>query len=180
MDQYRVNPNSLLAGEPGNFSKLPFPPGFTLNCLHGRHRIAAAAAVLPEQRLYWAVDFYPQGKCHGLCSESCVLNRLDISLELKLYLIEGYSNENRPEDGEFYLKIRRYRREDNTISERQWLARLEALSPSKHSAKMLQQLFNHSTFSAPFMTLEKIPALFGGLCLSVFNKMVSLRCHEVG
>jgi hypothetical protein len=40
--------------------ELDFPTGFQLECLHGQHRIKAAARINPNSR--WTVDFYLAGQ----------------------------------------------------------------------------------------------------------------------
>ena len=45
----------------GSPPTLEFPEGFTLQCLHGKHRIAAAKNILLPGNKWWTVDLYSDG-----------------------------------------------------------------------------------------------------------------------
>lgn len=53
-----VSTERLLAD---SYPELNFPPNYQLWCLHGRHRIQAAARVLPLNDRRWVVDLYHKG-----------------------------------------------------------------------------------------------------------------------
>jgi hypothetical protein len=44
-----------------NPAKYKLPPGITLECLHGQHRVLAATEYLPRGDGWWLVDIYGQG-----------------------------------------------------------------------------------------------------------------------
>jgi hypothetical protein len=50
--------------DPRDCPELDFPAGFQLECLHGKHRIKAAANIHPSSR--WVVDLYLAGKVLSL------------------------------------------------------------------------------------------------------------------
>lgn len=57
-----VSAESLLAGQPDGYPELDFPAGYRLPCLHGRHRVLAAAEILPRGDRRWAIDLYLGGE----------------------------------------------------------------------------------------------------------------------
>ncbi|CAD6446248.1 f68f9563-ded7-4069-bc2f-2a3b06713e93 [Sclerotinia trifoliorum] len=79
---------------------LIFPSNYQLTCLHGRHRILAAREILPPANAWWTVDLY----------------LTDTNPEARRTLIEEYSNEKKPSDGEIYRKVRQYEREDGELT----------------------------------------------------------------
>ena len=106
----------------------------------------------------------------------------DMTQDLKSALIEEYTNERKPSDGEFYYKIRSYQGvfgPENPYFERRWWARLAAISTSTNKKDRLEQLFRHRKFAPAFDAFRYIPVLYSGMRLSVFNKIVSMRCLEV-
>jgi hypothetical protein len=97
--------------------------------------------------------------------------------------MDEYANERKPGDGEFYYKIRTYQGrfgQENPYFERRWWARLAAASESTNKRDRLEQLFNHKTFAPAFDAFRFIPAIYSGMRISILNKMISMRCHEVG
>ena len=69
------------------YLELEFPSG--IKCLYKHHRIQARREWLPLTKKWWIVDLY----------------LLDISYKLKTLLVEEYTNEEKPYDGEIYRKI---------------------------------------------------------------------------
>lgn len=105
---------------------------------------------------------------------------LDVTDELKTTLIEEYSNERDPDDGEIYRKIREYqgyRGVGNPYFERKWWARLQAIS--NHKKENLEQLFRHPQFKAAFDIQLLIPGLGDGMRLSTIHKMFAMKCDKV-
>lgn len=98
-------------------------------------------------------------------------------------MIEEYRNEQKPNDGDFYLKIQTYKgifgNGKNQYFERRWWARLAAISNSTDPKRNLQRLLNHRIFARAFDAFHCIPALYSGLRLSAIGKMITLGCHEV-
>ena len=54
----------LLLGPSQNnrYPELVFPPGYRLECLHGRHRVQAGKEVLRRGDKWWTVDLYRAGR----------------------------------------------------------------------------------------------------------------------
>lgn len=105
-----------------------------------------------------------------------------ISKELKCALIDEYTNERKVDDGEFYYKIREFQGVfglKNPYFEARWWARLAATSESTNKKERLEQLLNHAQFAPAFDAFRHIPALYGGMRLSVVNKMICMKCHDV-
>lgn len=99
---------------------------------------------------------------------------LDVNRELKTCLIEEYSNEEKPTDGEIYRKIRQYHFQRNLSFERRWWTRL-----TPHRTKNLKQLFRHDELTAAFDALLDIPGLWDGMRISTLHKMMAIKCDEV-
>ncbi|TQB67547.1 hypothetical protein MPDQ_005277, partial [Monascus purpureus] len=98
------------AMSPDHIWKMPylsFPPG-QLQGLHSQYQIAAGLEVLSPAFHWWAINIYSD----------------DIGDDLQTTLIEEYSNEKPPSDGEIYHKIRQYASDGNPHGELRWRARL--------------------------------------------------------
>ncbi|CRG91095.1 Titin [Talaromyces islandicus] len=152
----RKTPEDLLATDPEKFSRLRFSTGQVL-CLHGQHRIQAGAEVLPEGDRWWTVDIYLD----------------EISPTLRTSLVEEYTNERQPSDGEIYRKIIQYQREDNAHFQNRWWARL-----SDTKAKRLRALRNNIELSTAFNALLPIPGVWGGMSIGNLPKVMALKCDE--
>ncbi|KAJ2982773.1 hypothetical protein NQ176_g1164 [Zarea fungicola] len=146
-------------------AQLNFPSGFRLECLRGKDRVQAARETLCSPEPRWVVDLFAA----------------DISDETKRDLAEEYANEQRPDDGEFYYKIREYQGvfgQENPRLENLWKARLAATSISGDKKKSLDRLFEHQKFSVAFDAFRHLPALYGGFSISLASKMMSMHCQE--
>jgi Protein of unknown function (DUF3723) len=106
-----------------------------------------------------------------------MLTRSDLSDELKTTLIDEYSAERIPDDGEFYRKIRGYQQERSPQFEKQWWARLNDVSPSKKSK--LERLFRNPDWKAAFDLVLDIPALDDGIEIGNLHTIIGMRCEEV-
>ena len=98
----------------------------------------------------------------------------DANQELKTCLIEEYSNEEKPGDGEIYRKIRQYHFQRNISFENRWWARL-----TPHRRNNLKGLLHHRELTAAFDILLDIPGLWGGMKISTLHKMMAMHCDEV-
>ncbi|KAL4960565.1 uncharacterized protein BDV14DRAFT_192865 [Aspergillus stella-maris] len=129
-----------------------------LQCLHGQHRLAAGKNYLVPMEQWWTVDIY--------------LNT--ISPTLLSALVDEYSNEKVPSDGEVFLKVRQYQGEGNSQFEKRWISRL---SPNK--AKRLRQLSSRLDIRAAFDRLRTIPALLiQGMKLGSIPRVLATSCDE--
>ncbi|CAI7613149.1 unnamed protein product [Penicillium pancosmium] len=139
---------------------LGFSPG-EVSCLHGQHRLKAAEEILPPSEQWWMVDLYLD----------------DISLDLKNALVDEYANEKDPSDGEIYRKLRQYQNEYNAPFQKRWWARL-----SDNKVKRLRQLFSPDNIDicAAFDALLPIPGMWGGMSIGSLNRVLALKCDEVG
>ena len=102
---------------------------------------------------------------------------LDSDPDLITTLVEEYSNEEKPSDGEIYRKIRQYERDGNVYFQKRWKSRL-----SNHGRRNLRQLFDHGDgeLVAAFDSLLDIPGLWDGMRLSTLHKVMGIKCDEVG
>ncbi|OAA59237.1 hypothetical protein LEL_10845 [Akanthomyces lecanii RCEF 1005] len=144
------------------YPKLELPSTLTLECLQGHDCLAAAEDVLEGSQKRWDADIFLD----------------DLSNELKKKLVEDYEYQEEPSDGEFYRKIREYQGVQGNADaffEKLWQGRLAV---SKNRQDNFEKLVGHETYVKAFDELLKIPALFGGMQLSVVHSMISMRCEE--
>ncbi|MCJ1349136.1 hypothetical protein MMC31_007372 [Peltigera leucophlebia] len=158
MAESEVSAARLLDNREGLAPRLDFPAGFSLNCFDGQDRIRAARDFLPSGDRWWTVQLFTP----------------DTSEDLKLFLSEQYSNEQKPHPGKIYRKVRRYQIQGNTDLELKWTSRL-----SNHQQICLKRLFLHKEITAAFDALLDIPGLWGGFMLSSLNKVLAMRCDEL-
>lgn len=100
---------------------------------------------------------------------------LDLNVDLKTCLIEEYSNEEKPSDGEIYYKMRRYHFQRNFSFEMRWKARLRG-----KRQQYLLTLTRNEAMTAAFDDLLDIPGLWGGMKITTLHKMMALKCDTVG
>lgn len=98
----------------------------------------------------------------------------DISHEVQQFLIEEYSNEAIPTDGEIYRNIRQYHFQRNLSFEMRWWARLRG-----NRAQNLKSLLRHNEIRAGFDALLDVPGLWHGMQLTTIHKMLALKFDEV-
>jgi hypothetical protein len=91
-------------------------------------------------------------------------------------LIDEYTNEKQPSDGEVYRRIRQYQHEHNARFQKRWWSRL-----SENKAKRLRQLTSpdHVDLCSAFDALLAIPGLWNGMRLGSLNRILALKCDEV-
>jgi hypothetical protein len=99
---------------------------------------------------------------------------VDLKPNLRSWLIEEYSYEWKPTDGEIYQKLRQYEAERDLISKLRWKSRLEGIRP-----KSLKTLYKHEALTNAFDALLDISGLWHGMKLSTIHKVFPLRCNEV-
>ncbi|CAG7925989.1 unnamed protein product [Penicillium olsonii] len=154
-----LSQQSLLTTDARQIPRISFAKGQLLG-LHGRHRVQAAAEVLPPADRWWTVDLYSD----------------DIGAQLRTSLVEEYANERKPTDGEIYRKIRQYEGDyDDTFRER-WFLRL-----SRNNQERLNQLDNKKNrrVRGAFDRLLTIPGLWpGGMRISVVHRLIASGCVE--
>jgi hypothetical protein len=89
-------------------------------------------------------------------------------------IVEAYSNEQKPSDGEIFRKIRLYHRENDQEAEKRWWSRLEKSKP-----KDLRQLFRRPSLTASFDALINMPGLWAKVQLRALHRLLVLKCDEV-
>ncbi|KAL5687471.1 hypothetical protein EMGR_001738 [Emarellia grisea] len=152
-----VSTIALMTNPPDQYPLLDFPAG-QVQCLHGQHRLKAAEELLPPSDQWWTVDLYLD----------------DISSDLQAALVDEYSNEKVPSDGEVYLKVRQYQYEGNARFEERWMARLTA-----NKAKRFRQLTSRVDVRAAFDRLRIIPALLQqGMKFGSIPRALATKCYE--
>jgi hypothetical protein len=100
--------------------------------------------------------------------------RADTPKPVLIRIIESYSNEQKPSDGEIFRKIRLYHRENNQEAQKRWWSRLEKSKP-----KDLRQLFRRPLLAAGFDALIDMPGLWAKLQLGALHRLLVLKCDEV-
>jgi hypothetical protein len=146
-----------------------------LTCLNGHHRVQAAREFLSPREKWWIADFYSSGKYIPF-SHSSILTceHPDLSPEVRQYLIEEYSNEKVPSDGEIYRKIRQYHFQRNLSFEARWWARLKGCR-----ARNLTTLLKHPEPTHAFDDLLDVPGLWPGMQLTTVHKILALKSDDV-
>ncbi|PVH95424.1 hypothetical protein DM02DRAFT_690214, partial [Periconia macrospinosa] len=139
-------------------SDLPLLPFTNLHCLSGAHRIEAAKEFLDDNDQWWVVRLFSNE------APQPVLSRV----------IELYSNEQKPSDGDIFRKIRLYHRAGDTASENLWWSYLDHSKP-----KDLRQLLNKKKIMASeFDRLIDMPGLWAGVRLGALHRLLALKCDE--
>jgi hypothetical protein len=100
--------------------------------------------------------------------------RVDTPEPVLVRIIESYSNELRPSDGEIFRKIRLYHRENDQEALKRWWSCLEKSKP-----KDLRQLFRRPSLAAGFDALIDMPGLWAKLQLGALHRLLVLKCDEV-
>ncbi|KAJ5646732.1 hypothetical protein N7490_003104 [Penicillium lividum] len=153
----QVSAAEMTTDQPNRYPYLHFNSN-QVKCLHGQHRLKAGEEHLSPIDQWWTVDLYLD----------------DISPDLQTTIIEEYSNEKVPTDGEIYRKVRQYRYEANAHSENRWLARL-----SENKARRLRGLESHPTVRAAFDSLLVLPSLVvHGMQIGSFPQALAICCDE--
>ncbi|PGG99690.1 hypothetical protein AJ80_09304 [Polytolypa hystricis UAMH7299] len=148
--------HALLTAPESDPPLLRFQPG-QLQGLHGRHRIAAGLQRLSPTHRWWAVDIYLD----------------DLGEDLKTTLIEEYSNEKPPSDGEIYRKIRQYANDGNLHGELRWKARL-----CPNSQARLNSLNKNTRLRHAFDGVLGIPGHRSAMRISMLHRVLAVRCDE--
>lgn len=100
--------------------------------------------------------------------------RADTPKPILVRIIESYSNEQKPSDGEIFRKIRLYHRDNDQEAQNRWWSRLEKSKP-----KDLRQLFRRPSLAAGFDALIDMPGLWAKLQLGALHRLLVLKCDEV-
>ncbi|KAL2049567.1 hypothetical protein ABVK25_010146 [Lepraria finkii] len=141
--------------------KLELPTDVELDCLHGKHRIAAAKKFLylPDDK-WWTVDLYADRLSHPL--------RRDIR--------EDYANSRNFCDGDIFRQIRFCQINQDHAGEGRWWARL---SDSKR--KDVKQLQRSKELKPLALALDELLPYVGfwpGLRLGTFHRLLNVKCPE--
>jgi hypothetical protein len=101
----------------------------------------------------------------------------DIGKSLSQSLIEEYSNEKAPTDGEIYWRVRQYETQQNENSRQRWFVRL-----SRNKQMRLDQLDNKRNRRLR-QALDKLLQIRGlwldGLRISMFHRVIAAAANEV-
>ncbi|CAG8218000.1 unnamed protein product [Penicillium salamii] len=173
MSRANVSQQNLLAS-PDQIPLLEFED-MDVHALHGRHRLQVGSEVLAPIERWWTVDIYLDGM-HHLTDPLNTPEVPDMGADLKCSLIEEYSNENVPSDGEIYWKIRQYESENDERSRKRWFVRL-----SKNKQMRLDQLDNkrNRELRQGFNQLLQIRGLWlNGLRISMLHRVIATTAIE--
>ncbi|KAJ5751347.1 hypothetical protein N7533_008375 [Penicillium manginii] len=131
-----------------------------LKALHGRHRIQVASEFLFPGDKWWVVDLYAD----------------EIGPRLRNALIDEYSYESAPTDGEIYRKIRQYETEGDAQFRQRWFSRL-----SRTNQTRLDQLDSRKNrcLRVAFDDLLPVTGLWrSGMRISLISRLVAAECRE--
>ncbi|CBF84445.1 hypothetical protein AN9021.2 [Aspergillus nidulans FGSC A4] len=128
--------------------------------LHGRHRLSAGARVLAPLERWWTVDLFLD----------------DISKDLRVSLVEEYSNQKKLTDGEIYWTIRQYESEGSSLLRQKWFTRLSDWKQKR--IKQLDREENRQLREA-FDRLLTIQGLwYDGMRLGMIHRLIALAATE--
>ncbi|KFY48714.1 hypothetical protein V496_10240, partial [Pseudogymnoascus sp. VKM F-4515 (FW-2607)] len=96
-----------------------------------------------------------------------------LNTDLKTCLVEEYSNEEKPSDGEIYRKIRHYHFQRNYSFETRWKARLQG-----NRAKNLRTFLKNEKLTKAFDDLLDIPGLWDGMMITTLHNVMAMDCHR--
>jgi hypothetical protein len=145
-----------------------------LKCLSGLHRIEAAKRHLDENDKWWIVRLFSDGMYPVLDPLLSLTSSQDTPKPCLIRIIESFSNEQRPSDGEIFRKIRLYRRQMDKESENRWWACLD-----KSKLRDLRQVLKKKELIAAFDALIDMPGLWVKLQLGALQRLLALKCDEV-
>ncbi|KAJ5569140.1 hypothetical protein N7450_011626 [Penicillium hetheringtonii] len=147
LQKANLSQQSLLPADGRHPPRLEFQTG-QLWGLHGRHRVQAGMEVFLRR----------------IAGGRLISTRT----ELQSALVEEYSNERKPTDGELYSKIRQYEGEGNEAFRERWFSGLYQLD-NKRNRRL----------RCAFDGLLTIPGLWpGGMRISVLHRLVASGCVE--
>ncbi|KAJ5346798.1 uncharacterized protein N7506_000051, partial [Penicillium brevicompactum] len=159
MSKANISPQNLL--NPGDYTPLLEFESTEVIALHGRHRLQVGSEILAPLERWWTVDIYLD---------------VDIGADLKNSLLEEYSNENTPTDGQIYWRVRQYETEQDESSRQRWFVRL-----SKNKQIRLDQLDNNRNrqLREGFNRLLHIRGLWlNGLRISMLHRVIAATAIE--
>lgn len=104
-----------------------------------------------------------------------MLIRADIPKPHLTRIIESFMNEQKPSDGEIFRKIRLYHRQNDVEAENRWWACLD-----KSKLRDLRQLLKKQEIAAAFDDLIDFPGLWAKIQLGALQRLLALKCDEVG
>ncbi|KAJ5808839.1 hypothetical protein N7474_010108, partial [Penicillium riverlandense] len=156
LQEANVNASALLAKSEANIPCLDFQSG-QVQGLHGFHRVTAGLECLQHPHRFWAVDLYLS----------------DIGDDLKRTLVDEYSNEKKPSEGEIMWKMRQYDFHGDLHGELRWKARL-----SENSKRRLAQLNKVPEVRKAFFDVLSIPGQRDFMSLSKLNDVLGKKCRQ--
>ncbi|KAL1885233.1 hypothetical protein Plec18167_001890, partial [Paecilomyces lecythidis] len=149
-----------------NPKEIIIPPGCTVHCFQGRHRIEAATywlkcGKLAPHEMWWNLILYDASK---------------LSLESRRKLRETEDSSQQFCDGDIFRNIRYYQRRGETEAAGEWLAKW---TPSK--CRDFKQIYepkadNHREFRENLDALLEFPALWRSWLMGAH--LLSLQCPE--
>lgn len=152
---------------------LQLPDGVRLECLHGQHRILAAASALPVSDHWWTVDLYGNGLLHPLYHKPPANISLGLADKTKQRLREGYSYSVNYTDGEIFRQVRLSQIQNDSVSSDRWLARL-----TQSKTRDLRALLKRDILIKALDSILALRGLWGAFKLGSMDVFSTLRCDE--
>ncbi|OAA65117.1 hypothetical protein LEL_10564 [Akanthomyces lecanii RCEF 1005] len=143
------------------------PNGYTINCLHGLHRVKAAEELYGPNST-WVVDLY----------DTELTGKADLDPNTERSFIERYENEKPPDGGELFYNIRKYRGQSNgyqvnRASRKWWQAQC-----SKTQLQAISRLKRHDDLMLQLDRLSPLKALHPAVKLGSIGRLIALSCEE--
>ena len=145
-----------------------------LRCLSGLHRVEAAKRHLNENDKWWIVRLFSAGMTSSTRPFSLLTRLQDTPESYLTRIVESFSNEQKPSDGEIFRKIRLYHRQKDYEAENRWWACLD-----KSKLRDLRQVLRKKELAAAFDALIDMPGLWAKVQLGALQRLLALKCDEV-
>ena len=154
--------------------ELKLDHGVRLECLHGRHRIVAAAESLLSPDQWWTVDLYGTGLAISVYYRNVADSFTGLADKTKQRLREGYTYSINYTDGEIFRQIRLSQFQNDIIGESRWRARL-----TRSKARDLKTLLKRKRLVNSLDSILAIRGLWSAFKLGSMDVFSTLRCDEV-
>lgn len=138
--------------------KLEYSGRTQLQCLHGEARLRNAQLDTNREAEWVCVDLY----------------QAEVPTRVQRALRQLYQQHSALCDGDIYLMIRYYQRQQDHDEAERWLTKMTV---SKR--KIFGQVRRNTSIAAALDDLEALPALWRQFQLGSFPPILSWRCHEV-
>lgn len=167
-----ISAESFKATSAINPAEIEFPNNVKLDCLHGQHRIIAAAEFLPLGDRWWLVDIYGEGQY--VQSSVTMLKDLGLNEEARQIFREGHSYSTNFTDGETFRQLRVSQFNGNRAGEDRCRARITA-----NKERDLNKLLKRALLVNALDSILPMKGHWPHFHLGSMDIFLSIKCDEV-